>query len=158
LPVQCTGAYWLPNPSSVNLAAARPSDLLQINLQYDRTTLAVDDQLKCTVNVRNNTAQMINMAIVDLGIPPGFDVDTTSFEAMRQAGRIAKFELTGNQAILYLRELSDTVPFQFDYSLRAKYPLRVQTPPSAVYEYYQPRNRAESKAMVLQVAGLPAQP
>jgi uncharacterized protein YfaS (alpha-2-macroglobulin family) len=158
LPVQCTGAYWLPNPSSVNLAAARPSDLLQINLQYDRTTLAVDDQLKCTVNVRNNTGQMINMAIVDLGIPPGFDVDTASFEAMRQAGRIAKFETTGNQAILYLRELSDAVPFQFDYSLRAKYPLRVQTPPSAVYEYYQPGNRAESRALVLQVAGSPTQP
>jgi len=158
LPVQCTGAYWLPNPASAATAAARPADLLQIDLQYDRTTLAVDDQLKCAVSVKNNTGQGINMAIVDLGIPPGFEVDTTSFEAMRQAGRIAKFELTGNQAILYLRELSNTAPFQFDYALRAKYPLRVQTPPSKVYEYYQPANRAESRATVLQVASSPTQP
>jgi uncharacterized protein YfaS (alpha-2-macroglobulin family) len=158
LPVQCAGACWLPYPSGAGVAAARPADLLQINLQYDRATLAVDDLLKCAVTVKNNSGQDINMAIVDLGIPPGFDVDTTSFEALRQGGRISKFELTGNQAILYLRELSSTEPFQFNYSLRAKYPLRVQTPPSAVYEYYQPSNRAESKAAVLQVAGLPAQP
>jgi hypothetical protein len=154
LPVQCTGAYWLPNLASTDIVAARPSDLLQIDLRYDRTTLTVDDQLKCAVAVKNNTGQTISMAIVDLGIPPGFDVNTTCFEAMRQAGQIAKFEVTGNQIILYLRELSNTTPFQFEYSLRAKYPLRVQTPPSAVYEYYQPGNRAESKAVVLQIASL----
>jgi len=42
---------------------------------------------------------------------------------------------------------------QIEYSLRAKYPLRVQTPPSAVYEYYQPQNRAESKPEVLEALG-----
>ena len=61
---------------SLPLPHARQTDLLQINLQYDRTTLAVNDQLKCAVTVKNNTGQVINMAIVDLGIPPGFDVDT----------------------------------------------------------------------------------
>jgi len=72
---------------------------------------------------------------------------------MRRNGQIAKFEVTGNQIILYLRELSNATPFQFDYSLRARYPLRVQTPPSAVYEYYQPENRAEAKSVVLQAIG-----
>ena len=72
---------------------------------------------------------------------------------MQQNGRIAKFEVTGNQVILYLRELSNVKPFRFEYSLRAKYPLRVQTPPSAVYEYYQPQNRAESKPEVLEALG-----
>jgi hypothetical protein len=52
-----------------------------------------------------------------------------------------------------LRELSNVTPFQFNYSLRAKYPLRVQTPSSAVYEYYQPQNRAESKSVILQAFG-----
>jgi alpha-2-macroglobulin-like protein len=155
LPVQVTGAFWLPARSSSDADLARPADPLQIDLQYDRTTLAVDDQLKCTVNVKNNTGTIINMAIVDLGIPPGFDVDSTSFEKMVESGRITKFELTGNQVILYLRELSNAAPLQFDYSLRAKYPLRVQAPRSAVYEYYQPTNRAESKAVVLRVDDSP---
>ena len=110
----------------------------------------MNDQLRCTVTVKNNTEHLINMAIVDLGIPPGFDVDAAAFEAMQQNNQIAKFEVTGNQVILYLRELSNTTPFDFEYALRAKYPLRVQTRPSAVYEYYQPLNRAESKTVELQ--------
>jgi hypothetical protein len=117
--------------------------------------LAASSPDKCTVTVKNNTGNMVNMAIVDLGIPPGFDVDTSAFDAMQQNGQVAKFDVTGNQVILYLRKLSESAPFQFSYSLRAKYPLRVQTPPSAVYEYYQPQNRAQSKPVELQMAGLP---
>ena len=132
-----------------SLAPAQP-DPLEINLQYDRTTLAVNDQLNCTVTVKNNTGQGINMAIVDLGIPPGFDVEATAFETMQENGQIEKHEVTGNQVILYLRQLSDETPFQFTCAFRAKYPLRVQTPTSAAYEYYQPQNRAESKPVTLQ--------
>jgi hypothetical protein len=54
-----------------------------------------------------------------------------------------------------LRELSESSPFEFSYSLRAKYPLRVQSPRSAVYEYYEPTNRALSQAVKLQAAGSP---
>ncbi|PWU19026.1 MAG: hypothetical protein C5B50_07525 [Verrucomicrobia bacterium] len=150
LPFQLTGAYWVPanhNP----VAEPASSEPLQISIHYDRTTLPVNDQLNCAVTVSNHTDQVINMAIVDLGIPPGFDVDTTAFEILRQQERIAKFELTGNQVILYLREIANLAPFQFEYSLRAKYPLRVQTTPSAVYEYYQPKNRSQSKPLILQV-------
>ena len=154
LPIQITGAYWLPARSSVATTAPRQTDLLEIDLQYDRTTLAVNDRLQCAVTVKNHTGGGINMAIVDLGIPPGFDVDAAAFETMQEQGRIAKFEVTGNQVILYLRELSETTPFQFEYALRSKYPLRVQTPPSAVYEYYQPQNQAQSRPEILQVVDL----
>jgi uncharacterized protein YfaS (alpha-2-macroglobulin family) len=155
LPFQLTGAYWLAAPSAPGPSASSPtpSEALQITVQYDRTSLPVNDQLKCGVTVKNNTGQLINMAIVDLGIPPGFDVDATGFETLQQEDRIAKFELTGNQVILYLREIPKLNPFQFSYSLRAKYPLRVQTPPSAVYEYYQPKNRAQSEPVTLQAVG-----
>jgi hypothetical protein len=61
--------------------------------------------------------------------------------------------VTGNQVILYLRQLSNETPFQFTCTFRAKYPLRVQTPTSAAYEYYQPQNRAESKPVTLQAIG-----
>jgi len=153
LPFQFAGAYWLPARQRLTTAELPSPEALQIEVQYDRMTLPVNEELKCSVTVTNNTRQVINMAIVDLGIPPGFEVDTTSFEALQQEGRIAKFEVTGNQVILYLREISSVNPCQFGYSLRAKYPLRVQTPRSAVYEYYYPNNRAESKPLTLQALG-----
>ena len=151
LPILLSGVYWLPAPKLASVPAH--ADPLEINLQYDRTTLAVNDQLNCTVTVKNNTSQVINMAIVDLGIPPGFDVDTTAFETLQQNGQIEKHEVTGNQVILYLRQLSNETPFHFTCAFRAKYPLRVQTPTSAAYEYYQPQNRAESKPVTLQAIG-----
>jgi hypothetical protein len=58
--------------------------------------------------------------------------------------------VTGNQVILNRRQLYSETPLQFNCSFRAKYPLRVQTPTSAAYEYYQPKNRAESKPVPLQ--------
>ena len=150
LPFQIAGAYWLPD--GPRPAAATP-EALQIDVRYDRGTLAVNDRLQCYVTVANHSGVRVNMAIVDLGIPPGFDVDPAAFETMKQNGQVAKYETTGNQVILYLRELSETAPFEFAYSLRAKYPLRVQSPPSTVYEYYQPANRAQSRPVALQVAG-----
>jgi alpha-2-macroglobulin-like protein len=152
LPLQLSGVYWLLARAKTPEAEVRRTELLQIALEYDRATLGVNDLLGCTVTVKNNTGQKVNMAMVDLGIPPGFEVDTSAFEVMQQKEQIAKFEATGNQVILYLRELSASAPFQFNYSLRAKYPLRVQTPPSAVYEYYQPQNRAQTKPVELRVA------
>ena len=151
LPFLLSGVYWLPAPKLASVSAH--TEPLEINLRYDRTTLAVNDQLNCTVTVKNNTGQVVNMAIVDLGIPPGFDVDTTAFEILQQNGQIEKHEVTGNQVILYLRQLSNETPFQFTCAFRAKYPLRVQTPTSAAYEYYQPQNRAESKPVTLQAVG-----
>jgi alpha-2-macroglobulin-like protein len=58
-------------------------------------------------------------------------------------------EIQLRQAILYLREISHEKPFEFTYCLRARYPLRVQSPPSTVYEYYQPTNRTRGKTVVL---------
>jgi type II secretory pathway pseudopilin PulG/5-hydroxyisourate hydrolase-like protein (transthyretin family) len=156
LPFQLAGAFWLPAVSSFQPSTPSgpaSSEPLQIDVRYDRTTLPVNDQLKCGVTVRNNAGQVINMAIVDLGIPPGFDVDSAAFEALQEKGQIAKFEATGNQVILYLREISNLQPFEFEYSLRAKYPLRVQTPPNAVYEYYQPKNRVQTRPVILQALG-----
>lgn len=151
LPFQLSGAYWLPGRTNPAPAVTNTTPL-EITLKYDRTTLTVNDQLHCAVTVRNNTSEKINMPIVDLGIPPGFEADTSAFEAMQAKDQIAKFEVTGNQVVLYLRELSNLTPFQFTHSLRAKYPLRVQTPPSSVYEYYQPQNRAESRRVLLQAS------
>ena len=151
LPFQLAGAYWLPSVSEPG-KKRDSAEALEIDVHYDRTTLSVNDRLGCSVKAKNNTGRMINMAIIDLGIPPGFDVDTSTFEVLMRIGQIAKFDVTGNQVVLYLRELSTDKPFEFTYSLRAKYPLRVQTPVGAVYEYYHPQNRAESKSAMIQVA------
>ena len=150
LPCQVSGVYWRPEPPRQS-APASSTEPLQIDVQYNRATLAVNDQVQCAVIVQNKTGQDIPMAMVDIGIPPGFEVDASPFETLQASGQIARFERTTNQAILYLTSLAAGEPLRFAYSLRAKYPLRVKTPPSSVYEYYQPDKRAESRTTELVV-------
>ncbi|MEK7866706.1 MAG: hypothetical protein AAB434_08475 [Planctomycetota bacterium] len=94
------------------------------------------------------------MVIVDLGIPPGFDVDAGSFAelvARKGTPRVEKFSLTGRQITLYVGSMKRGSPLEFEYSLKAKYPLRAKTPSSTVYEYYTPDRRAEAAPVTLEV-------
>jgi len=122
LPIQITGAYWLPARSSVvTTAPAKPISCNQSPIR--RATLAVNDRLKCAVTVKNHTGVGINMAIGGPRHSAGFDVDTAAFEAMQEQGRIAKFEVTAIRYPLSARIVRDH-PLPVRVRFRAKYPLR----------------------------------
>jgi len=147
LPYQLVGSYWVPWKAPVS----EPRKALEIGVEYDKTRLAVSDVMTCSVEVRNNTGRTVNMAIVDLGIPPGFGVDTTGFDKLVASGTLAKHDLTGNQCILYLRDIETDAPLRFDYALKARYPIRAKAPPTRVYEYYNPANEAIAPAQEIVV-------
>ncbi len=114
---------------------------LTIEVDYDRKQLKVDDLLTANVNVRYNLARTTFMVIVDLGIPPGFAVIPDDFAAMVSQGKIKRYSLTGRQITLYLGEMRKDKPLEIKYKLRAKFPIRAQTPRSVAYEYYTPSSR-----------------
>jgi uncharacterized protein YfaS (alpha-2-macroglobulin family) len=95
--------------------------------------------------------------MVDLGIPPGFDLLSEDLQtyreksAMRKSGKLEKFSLTATQAILYFDAIGagDTLTLQF--RLRAKYPIRAHTFQSRVYEYYNPAISAIARPVSLTV-------
>jgi uncharacterized protein YfaS (alpha-2-macroglobulin family) len=115
-------------------------DLMTIDLAYDRTTLAVNDEVTVKVNVRLNREGVVKMALIDLGVPPGFTVLTEDLSRLVEQGTIARYELTGRQIIVYLEDFSSASPLAFSYRLRARFPMRAQTPPSSAYDYYNPGN------------------
>ncbi|OIO98271.1 MAG: hypothetical protein AUJ92_01690 [Armatimonadetes bacterium CG2_30_59_28] len=129
-----------------------PADeLLSIDVNYDRTELAVNDFVTCNVRIANNQRGAANMVVVDLGIPPGFDVQTGDLAELVGSKALTKFELTGRQAILYLDRVEPGKPVTFDYRLKAKYPLKAKTPKSTVYEYYAPKVAAVAKPVEMVV-------
>jgi len=97
------------------------------------------------------------MVMVDLGIPPGFDLLSEDLQAYREKsagqknGRLEKFSLTATQAILYFDSFApgDTVTLKF--RLRAKYPIRARTFRSRVYEYYDPEVSSVARPVQLEV-------
>ena len=126
-------------------------------MTYDREQLAQDDIATATATVRNNLGKTANMVMVDLGIPPGFDLlsedlqDYQEKSSNMRSGRLQKFSLTATQAILYFDSFAPGDTVRLSFRLRAKYPIRARTFPSRAYEYYQPEVNAVARPMELEV-------
>ena len=152
LAYQVVGRYFTPWDAK---PAAEP---LSIDVAYDRTHLAQDDIATATATIRNNLPGTANMVMVDLGIPPGFDLlseDLQSFQeksAAARTGRLEKFSLTATQAILYFNALAPKQTVTLSVRLRAKYPIRARTFQSRVYEYYDPDVSATAHPVQLEVS------
>jgi uncharacterized protein YfaS (alpha-2-macroglobulin family) len=126
-------------------------ELIDIDLAYDRTRLAVNDTVTVDVGVKLNQEGIVKMALIDLGVPPGFTVLTEDLSRLVEQGLIARYELTGRQIIIYLEDFSSDQPLKFSYRLRARFPMRAQTPPSSVYDYYNPTGQTTKAPLEIEV-------
>jgi hypothetical protein len=124
---------------------ARETGPLSIDVAYDKTTLATDDTAAVTVTIKNNTDRRAEMPLIDLGIPPGFDVISDGLDTAKDDGTIDKYTLAGRQIIVYMQKLDPNATVTLRYKVRAKYPIRAHTPESKVYPYYNPEQASVSK-------------
>jgi uncharacterized protein YfaS (alpha-2-macroglobulin family) len=151
LAYQVVGRYFVPWDEK---PANEP---LSIDVTYDRTHLAQDDVATATASIKNNLNKTANMVMVDLGIPPGFDLlaedlqDYVEKSAGRKGGRLEKFSLTATQAILYFDSLAPGKTVTLHVRLRAKYPIRARTFASRAYEYYDPEVNATARPVHLEI-------
>jgi len=127
-------------------------ELMTIDVEYDRTEIAVNDEVTVDVGVRLNKEGVVKMALIDLGVPPGFTVLTEDLSRLVEQGLIARYELTGRQIIVYLEDFSSEAPLQFSYRLRARFPMRAQTPSSSVYDYYNPTDTTTRAPLEMSVS------
>jgi hypothetical protein len=126
---------------------------LSIRLDYDRTTIAVDETVTAVASVTNNRTEPAPMVILDLPVPAGFAIDADDLAGMVKAGSIAKFQVTARSAIVYLRDLKPGAPLTLRYHLRATMPVKLTVPSARAYEYYAPSRQGSSPTMQLTVNG-----
>jgi uncharacterized protein YfaS (alpha-2-macroglobulin family) len=157
---QIAANYYLPWS-----AVPRGSDqgeAMSIGVKYDRTKLQMNDNVTVNVDVRlTDPHARVDSALIDLGVPPGFVVQSEDLDRLvahyrglpadYAGARIERYELTGRQVIVYVTNLSGVEALDFSYRLKAKYPLSVQTPASAAYDYYNPDHTGEVWPLVLTV-------
>ena len=87
--------YHEPDAGSHPSAKAdRDAGPLSIHLDYDRTTIAVDETVTVVASVTNNRPESAPMVILDLPIPAGFAIDADDLARLVKAGSIAKQQLT----------------------------------------------------------------
>jgi hypothetical protein len=148
---QTAGQYFIPWDQEGE------KEPFSISVNYDRTKLAQDDIVISTATMQNNLPKSANMVMVDLGIPPGFDLlsedlqDYQEKSAKLKSGRLEKFSQTATQAILYFNAFAAGETVQLKFRLRAKYPIRTRTFQSRVYEYYDPDVRSVARPVSLEV-------
>jgi len=136
---QVVGRYYLP------YRELHPGkEPMSIEVEYDKTELAVSDTVECKVTVANNRPATAKMVIVDLGLPPGFTVLTEDLNALVKDKVMEKYSLTGRQIIVYLREVPGEQPVTLKYRLMARFPIKAKAAKSVAYEYYDPHVRDEA--------------
>ncbi len=144
---EITSAYYIPWKD----LPKPPMPLFAIDLNYDRKSLSINDLVQVDVSIKllkSGTAQMV---MIDLGIPPGFEVQTPTLD--EHVGKvIQKYSLTPRQIIIYLESISSDRPIKFAYSLKAKYPVRAKVQSSRVYEYYNTDKEAIAEPFEIKVS------
>ncbi len=158
---QVVGRYWMPWDAPHPLMEGRPMPLpapigdgrpaFAVSVDYDKDKLETEDLVTAKVSVKNATGGAANMVVVDLGIPPGFQVQTDALDKLVADKKITRYDLTGRQIILYFEKLAGGKNFEFSYQLKAKYPVVVQTPRSRAYAYYNPEQQGIAKPQKLTV-------
>lgn len=116
-----------------------PEEPLRVQVDYDRTELQTRETVTCRVRVTNRRPEAAQMVIVDIGIPPGFEVLTDDLTAWVEKKRLQKFELTPRQVICYLERIEGNSTVEWSFHLRAKMPVRAKTGRTIAYEYYAPQ-------------------
>ena len=137
---QIVGRYYLPWKEKTVVE----KEPMSIDVSYDKTELVKGDVLTANVAVTNNRPARANMVIVDLGVPPGFEVMAGDLAEIVDEGTISRFNVTGRQIIVYLDSVDQEKPVEFSYRLKAKFPVKAKTPKSTVYEYYDPDIKDEA--------------
>ncbi len=145
---QVVGIYYVPW-HKVRQPEHRP--LLSLDLTYDRRNLKTDDILTAKVTAEYHGDKATDMVILDLGIPPGFKLLPEALENIKRDKIIEKYTTTGRQITVYVRRMERDKPLTFTYQLKAKFPVKAQTPKSTAYEYYNPDVKVEVQPVQIEV-------
>ncbi len=144
---QIVGRHFLPWKKEV--APEKPA--IDIDVSYDRTQLSTNDILRAKATLKYNGRIPTYMVMIDLGIAPGFTVDSGDFAEMVGKKQIQRFTVTSRTVTLYLGDVKPGDVLNFEYALKPRFPVRAKTPVSTAYEYYTPSNRAEARPVELVV-------
>jgi uncharacterized protein YfaS (alpha-2-macroglobulin family) len=122
---------------------------LSITVEYDRMSLVVDETVKATLTVTNQSSTSQSMVLVTAGIPPGFEVLTEDLDRYLAIGQLSHYEKTGKQLILYVSSLDPNAGRAYDYRLRATMPVRAVDGGAEAHLYYEPEKTTSTPAQML---------
>jgi hypothetical protein len=111
---------------------------LRLNVEFDRTSGKADDEITASVNAARVGFRGYGMMLAEIGLPPGVDVDRASLDkAVADSGSaLFRYDVLPDRVVAYLWPKAGGSQFQFKF--RPRFAMDAQTPPSMLYDYYNP--------------------
>jgi len=122
---------------------------LALQVGYSPTSVSVGKVVDCSVEVAWSRDRPAAMPLVEVGVPPGFEVETEDLEALRAKREIERYSLGPNRVTLYLFSLVKDAPKRFTFRLRAVLPVRAVAPAAKAYAYYEPEVSVRARPFLL---------
>ncbi len=116
---------------------------LKIDVQYDKSSLKVNDTVGVNVTVENISESNQSVILASIGLPPGFTLLTEKLDKMTETKDVLqRYEQTPRQLILYIKEIKAGQKVNIEYELLADFPIEASTGESSTNPYYNPESRS----------------
>ncbi len=146
---QVVATHWVPEAT----APPSPDPAFDMAVTYDRTELSENDVVRATASVTSRLDVDSKMLLLDLAVPPGFELVTADLDGEVARERIEKYRVAGRQLIVYLEGLKAKARFELSFRLKATISIKAQSGVSRVYEYYDPAKAGRAPATLMTVDG-----
>ncbi len=147
LSYQVAGIHYIPH----EMLKKGGDGIMDLSVGYDRTELKQNDLLTASVKAEYKGRGATDMVILDLGVPPGFELMHDALGKLKARRVIEKYSVTGRQLTVYVARMEAGNPLEFSYKLRAKFPVRAKAPKSSFYQYYNPEIKVETEPVDIEV-------
>jgi A-macroglobulin TED domain/MG2 domain/Alpha-2-macroglobulin family/Carboxypeptidase regulatory-like domain/A-macroglobulin receptor binding domain/Macroglobulin domain MG3/Alpha-2-macroglobulin bait region domain len=143
--VQVVSTYYVPWPATTGARGAAAGQhgaaALRLGVRFDKTEARVGEEVTCSVRAERAGHHGYGMMLVEVGLPPGADVDRASLEqALKNSGRdIGRYDVLPDRLIFYLWPRA--VETRFEFKFRPRFGMAARTAPSLIYDYYNPEAR-----------------
>jgi uncharacterized protein YfaS (alpha-2-macroglobulin family) len=124
---------------------------LSLDVAYAPSTLSAGSVTSCHVRLAWKGKEAARVPMIELGIPPAFEVDADDLEALMRVkdSALQRYTVERGLVTLYLSTVNEDKPLEFDIHLRALRPAKVVAPSSSAYLYYEPEVRTETQPVQL---------
>ena len=117
---------------------ASDSDAVRLQVDYDKTTANINEEITCRVRAERVGFTGYGMLLAEIGLPPGAQVSRESLDkAVADSNyNIGSYEILPDKVIFYLWARSGGSNFQFKF--KPRFGLEANTAPAQIYDYYNP--------------------
>ena len=121
---------------------ASDSDAVRLQVDYDKTTANINEEITCRVRAERVGFTGYGMLLAEIGLPPGAQVSRESLDkAVADSNyNIGSYEILPDKVIFYLWARSGGSKFEFKF--KPRFGLEANTAPAQIYDYYNPTARA----------------